>query len=78
MLLGEGGVRSVALLLHQRGPTGSGDLHQTASEIQSETQALHSVCMLLLHSNRPEGGEVTEYLTEGTRVRSRIQFASWE
>lgn len=47
-----GGMRNFPLLPHHRGPTGSSHLHQTAGEIQREAQALHGVCVLLLHFDR--------------------------
>lgn len=55
LLLKEWGMRNVPQLRQlpkHRSPTGSSHLHQTAGEIQRETQALHCVCMLLLHSDR--------------------------
>lgn len=44
-------MRNLSRFPHHRRPTGSSHLHQTAGEIQRETQALHGVCMLLLHSD---------------------------
>lgn len=52
LLLQDGGVRNVLLLPHHCGPAGSSNLHQTAGEVQRETQALHCVCVLLLRSHR--------------------------
>lgn len=54
--LKDGGMRNFPLLPHHCSPTGSSHLHQTAGEIQREAQALHGVCVLLLHSDRDRWG----------------------
>lgn len=58
LLLQEGGMRRVSLFPHNCNATGSSHLHQTTGEIQHETQSLHSVCMLLLHSNTEWGRKI--------------------
>lgn len=55
-LLREGGVGSACLLPRHRSSAGPGHFHQTACEIQRETQALQSVSMLLLHSEKTRAG----------------------
>ena len=52
LLLRDGGMRNVPLPLCHHRTTGCSHLHQTIGEFQSETQALHSICMFLLNSDK--------------------------
>lgn len=65
-------MRDVFLLPQRRDPTGSGDLHQTAGEIQREAQALHNVCMLLLLSTqRQEERQIIIIIILGHNIGNR-------
>lgn len=78
LLLKEGRMGNVGQLPHHSRATSSSHLHQTAGEIQHEAQALHCVCVLLLHSgtqgakrNRGQQNEIQHSVCTADEIHSQ-------